>query len=338
LVSFLLYQTLLRQPLEQLGNMLNVVQRASASLSRISELLAVEPETVDRPKAVEVPRIQGSIEVRNLTFRYPGAPGDSLRNVSFCLAPGQILGVVGAIGSGKTTLAHLLLRLYEPPAGTIFIDGRDILDIPLEQLRLSISYVPQNSFLFSTTVTANIAFSEDAPPDEARVRRAAEVASVDRDIEKFAEGFGSEIGERGVRLSGGQKQRIAIARMIYKDAPIRILDDSLSAVDTKTERAILDNLGRDRCAATVVIGHRLSAVMNADEILVLDGGQVVERGSHESLLEQDGIYSRLWMLQTGEIGRSDPLGPEPSSDAELLEIIRVEDQSATKEELEEQEV
>lgn len=338
LVSFLLYLTLLRQPLEQLGNMLNVVQRASASLSRIAELLAVEPDTVDRPNAIEAPRIQGTIEVRNLTFRYPGASSDSLRNVSFRLAPGQTLGVVGTIGSGKTTLAHLLLRLYEPPAGTIFIDGRDILDIPLEQLRLSIAYVPQNSFLFSTTVTANIAFSEEAAPEEDRVRRAAEVASVHQDIQKFAEGFESEIGERGVRLSGGQKQRLAIARMIYKQAPIRILDDSLSAVDTKTERAILENLGSDKRAATLVIAHRLSAVMNADEILILDDGQVAERGNHESLLGQGGIYSRLWMLQTGEIGRSDPLGPEPSSNAELLEIIRVEDQSATKEELEEQEV
>ena len=232
LVSFLLYLTLLRQPLEQLGNMLNTVQRASASLSRIADLLAVMPDTVERPAAAGVPAVQGFIEVRNLTFRYPVAATDSLRDVSFRLAPGQTLGVVGSIGSGKTTLAHLLLRLYEPPAGTIFIDGRDILDFPLAPLRRAIAYVPQNSFLFSTTVRGNIAFSEDSTPDEQQTRHAAEVAAVDADIQKFAGGYDTEIGERGVRLSGGQKQRMAIARMIYKDAPIRVLDDSLSAVDT----------------------------------------------------------------------------------------------------------
>jgi ATP-binding cassette subfamily B protein len=338
LVSFLLYLTLLKQPLEQLGNMLNTVQRASASLSRIADLLAVVPDTVDQHQAIEVPDMQGAIEVRNLTFRYPGARIDSLRNVSFRLAPGQTLGVVGSIGSGKTTLGHLLLRLYEPPAGTIFIDGRDILTFPLEQLRRSIAYVPQNSFLFSTTVSANIAFAEELAPHEQRVRHAAKVAAIDQDIQKFPEGYETEIGERGVRLSGGQKQRLAIARMIYKEAPIRVLDDSLSAVDTKTERCILDNLAQDRHASALVISHRLSAVMNADEILILDASRVAERGNHESLLEQGGIYSRLWALQTGEVDRSDSLESEPYLNTELLEIIRVEDQSAVKEELEEQEV
>ena len=337
LVAFLLYLTLLRQPLEQLGNMLNTVQRASASLSRLAELLAVEPETQERPQALALPAVKGEIEVRHLTFRYPDATTDALRDISFRLTPGQTLGIVGSIGSGKSTLAHLLLRLYEPPAGTVFIDGRDIQDLPLAQLRQAIAYVPQSSFLFSTTVRANIAFSDDALPDENRIARAAGVAAVDHDIQKFAEGYATEIGERGVRLSGGQKQRLAIARMIYKSAPIRVLDDSLSAVDTKTERAILANLAHDSRTTTLVISHRLSAVMNADEILILEGGRIAERGTHASLLELGGIYSRLWRLQAGEIGRSDPLTPPPSANAELLEIIRIEDQSAAKEETEEQE-
>ena len=364
LVEFLLYLTLLKQPLEQLGNMLNTVQRASASLGRLSTLLEVVPDTVDELRTDSTIPSNGEIVVKNLSFRYPGAPHAALQNLSFSVKPGKTLGIVGSIGSGKTTLAHLLLRLYEPPEGSVFVDGKDIRSYSLEHLRNAISYVPQNGFLFSTSVSANIAFSSDEVPDEIKVRQSATVAAMDGEIEKFPESYATEIGERGVRLSGGQKQRVAIARMIYKDSPIRILDDSLSAVDTKTERRILDNLSgiknqsrqnlttddsdvkyrapfetplnaapqderNFKESVTIVVSHRLSAVMNADEIILLDGGTVAERGDHAALLALDGLYARLWVLQSGEIGKSDS-APGSVTDAEILEVLRVEDEEAAK--------
>ena len=304
-VAFLLYLNLLRQPLEQLGQMLNVVQRASGSLSRIATLLAVVPEVENR--AVQAGRpIRGNVLVRNLSFRYPGAGKDVLSNISFEVGEGRTVGIIGAIGGGKTTLANLFLRLYDPPAGTVFLDGVDILGIPLETLRRGISYVPQNGFLFSTTILGNIGFSDDKP-DAERVEKAARAAMVYDNIMGFPDGFNTEIGERGVRLSGGQKQRVAIARMVYKDAPIQILDDSLSAVDTKTEQALLANL-RDAgvpdqdsyvLKTTLIISHRLSAVRHADEILVLDDGRIAERGTHGQLVRSGGQYSRLWTMQSG---------------------------------------
>jgi len=338
LIGFLLYLTLLKQPLEQLGNMLNTVQRASASLFRLSELLEVVPDTVETAGEDSVPPETGHIEVRDLTFRYAGTERDVLRSLSFSVAPGKTLGIVGSIGSGKTSLAHLLLRLYEPPAGTIFVDGRDIRSYSLEHLRRAIAYVPQNSFLFSTSVSENIAFSHDGAPDQEAVVRASRIASVDEDVAKFPEGYATEIGERGVRLSGGQKQRVAIARMIYKDSPIRILDDSLSAVDTRTERRILENLaagddGRLTNSVTIVVSHRLSAVMNADEILLLEDGAVAERGSHAQLLALGGTYARLWELQAGEVDKSDSIAPV-SVPAEILEILRTEDEEALNESVE----
>jgi len=343
LVAFLLYLTLLRQPLEQLGNMLNTVQRASASLARLAALLDVRPDTVAPSTTVSAnPIKKGEIDVRNLSFRYPGANFETLQDLSFTIRAGKTLGIVGAIGSGKTTLAHLLLRLYEPPAGTVFIDGVDIRDYSLQQLRSAIAYVPQNSFLFSTSISANIAFSEPNTPDQLKVEAASKMAAIDADIQKFPDVYATEIGERGIRLSGGQKQRVAIARMIYKRAPIRILDDSLSAVDTKTERRILNHLAQSRAkagadnGASIVISHRLSAVMNADEIIVLDGGRIAERGNHEALLRLNRLYAQLWNLQLGEIGKSDTEGAEQGAEAEILEIFRVEDEQALKGESEEE--
>lgn len=336
LVEFLLYLTLLKQPLEQLGNMLNTVQRASASLGRLSALLDAAPDTVEDARIAPRAPSDGRIEVRDLTFRYPGTTANVLEDVSFSVQPGETLGIVGSIGSGKTTLAHLLLRLYEPPPGTIHVDGLDIRAYRLEQLRKAISYVPQNGFLFSTSIESNIAFSSEEPPTRERVADAARVAGIHEEIERFPEGYATEIGERGIRLSGGQKQRVAIARMIHKDSPVRVLDDSLSAVDTRTERRILENLGsRGEMAqgggsATIVISHRLSGVMNADEILLLDAGRVAERGNHESLLALDGTYARLWALQAGEIGKSDPATAPETIDGAILELLRVEDEDAAK--------
>jgi len=335
LVEFLLYLTLLKQPLEQLGNMLNTVQRASASLGRLAKLLDVVPDSVSDASPTEDEPATGSVEARNLTFRYPGARTDALQDVSFSVHPGGTLGIVGSIGSGKTTLAHLLLRLYEPPEGALLLDGRDIRSWPLRKLRQAISYVPQNGFLFSTSVSANIAFSVDDDPDQDRVEYASRIAAVDGDVAKLPAGYSTEIGERGVRLSGGQKQRVAIARMIYKDASLRILDDSLSAVDTRTERQVLSNLASNKGNAktdsvTIVVSHRLSAVKDADEILLLDGGRVAERGTHAALVAQAGLYARLWSLQSGEIGQSDTGSPESAPGAEILEVLRVEDEEATK--------
>jgi len=305
-VAFTLYVAMLRMPLEQLGNVLNVVQRASASLKRLAELLQVVPAVRDREGVLLDRQIQGELRVAGLTFRYPETERQVLTDISFVVWPGKTLGIIGAMGSGKSTLADLLLRLYDPPEGTVFIDGVDVLRYPLARLRQGIAYVPQDGFLFSTTLAENIAFS-DHGLDRELARRSAKVSAIHDDIDKFPEGFDTEVGERGVRLSGGQKQRVAIARMVYKDAPLRILDDSLSAVDTKTERTILKNIrstgspAADASASktTIIISHRLSAVRHADEILVLEEGRVVERGDHARLLMLGGSYARLWSMQSG---------------------------------------
>jgi len=307
-VAFTLYVAMLRQPLEQLGNVLNIVQRSSASLNRIATLLHVVPEVQDRYGTLSNKPLRGELRVENLSFRYPGSDRKVLTGISFTVGPGQTLGIIGEMGSGKTTLANLLLRLYDPPGGTVFLDGVDVFDIKLARLREGIAYVPQDGFLFSTTVLDNIGFADEYP-DLELVERCARVTAVYDNIRAFPEGFATEIGDRGVRLSGGQKQRIAIARMIYKDAPIRIMDDSLSAVDTSTERLIIRNLREiaalDRAASedgartTIIISHRLSAVQHADEILVLKEGRVAERGNHAFLMELGGTYAGQWLMQSG---------------------------------------
>ena len=307
-VAFTLYVAMLRQPLEQLGNVLNIMQRSTASLNRIATLLQVVPDVQDRYGALINRPLCGELQVKDLSFSYPGTEREVLTGISFSLKQGRTLGIIGEMGSGKTTLANLLLRLYDPPGGTVFLDGTDIFSIPLARLREGIAYVPQDGFLFSSTVLDNIGFS-DQDPDLEHAQHCARVTAVYDNIIAFPEGFATEIGDRGVRLSGGQKQRIAIARMIYKNAPIRIMDDSLSAVDTNTERLIIRNLheinalngdgsGGD-AKTTIIISHRLSAVQHADEILVLRQGTIAERGSHASLLAQGGIYAGQWLTQSG---------------------------------------
>lgn len=298
-VAFTMYVAMLRSPLEHLGQVLNVIQRAAASLNRLSELLRVEPQVRDREGILLDRHLKGELRVDGLTFRYPGSELPVLRDISFSVKPGRILGIIGPMGSGKSTLADLLLRLYDPPEGTIFLDGEDIFRYPLARLRQGMAYVPQDGFLFSTTVLENIAFSAEQP-DREKAIRAARASAVHDNITRFPEGFDTEIGERGVRLSGGQKQRLAIARMIYKDAPIRIMDDSLSAVDTRTERLILSNLlHKVEARTTLIISNRLSAVQHADEIIVLQEGRIAERGDHRQLLLSGGVYARLWQMQSG---------------------------------------
>lgn len=344
-VAFTLYIALLRNPLEHLGQVLNVIQRASASLHRIAELLQVEPKVRDQQENLLDRPLQGDIRVAGLTFRYPGTERDVLTNISFHLPRGKTLGIIGPMGSGKTTLADLLLRLYDPPAGTVFIDGEDILRYPLARLRQGLAYVPQDGFLFSTTLTENIGFADDHPDSE-RVRTAARVAAVYDNIEQFPEGFETEVGERGVRLSGGQKQRVAIARVVYKDAPIRILDDSLSAIDTNTERTILRNMQSGsnfkshlKAAAgktSIIISHRLSSVQHADEIIVFDEGRIVERGTHAGLVAAGGPYAWIWQMQAGSTGDVSPLRPLLPAEEEFFSPEMTAELAAMQESLEEE--
>lgn len=337
-VAFTLYVAMLRMPLEQMGNVLNIVQRASASLKRIDELLQVVPAVRDRQVPLYDQPLQGELRVEALTFRYPGAEREVLHDISFTVKPGSTLGVIGAMGSGKSTLANLLLRLYDPPAGSVFINNRDIFGYPLARLRQGIAYVPQDGFLFSTTLLENIGFSDEYP-DRERAELCAGITAVHDNIINFPEGYATEIGERGVRLSGGQKQRVAIARMIYKDAHFQIMDDSLSAVDTSTERRILHNLrelGTARPKGTIIVSHRLSAVQHADEILVLDDGRIVERGSHSELIACGGVYAGQWQMQSGEVEADDSTPfdqpqdevifvPEVAGEMEELESERIEE-------------
>jgi ATP-binding cassette subfamily B protein len=306
-VAFTMYVAMLRSPLEHLGKVLNLVQRSAASLNRIAALLEEVPAVRDREGELTDLPFKGELRVEKLCFRYPGTGQDVLSDISFTVTPGKTIGIIGQMGSGKTTLTDLLLRLFDPPEGTIFIDGRDILGYPLERLRRGMAYVPQDGFLFSTTILDNIAFS-DQSADIRLAEQSAAATALHETISQFPDGYETEIGERGVRLSGGQKQRLAIARMVYKDAPLRILDDSLSAVDTSTELQILksltgsglsDGLQKSEPQTTIIISHRLSAVRHADEILVLEEGQIIERGTHAGLIRENGPYARLWWMQTG---------------------------------------
>jgi ATP-binding cassette subfamily B protein len=296
-VAFTLYLAMLITPLQQMGMVFNYFQRASASLERLSVLLAEQPEIVDPEHPVDVPKIRGDIAVNLSEFRYPDAAQPTLRNVRFHVSPGQTVGIVGRTGSGKTTLANLLPRIFDPPPGAIRIDGCDVRQMRLQTLREGIAYVPQDGFLFSTTIGENIGFGrESATEDE--LWEAAENACFAAEIRAFPDALDTLIGERGVTLSGGQRQRAALARAFLKDAPILILDDSLSAVDMNTEKAILQHLQRLRQGrTTIIVSHRLSAVRHADLILVLDKGTVVERGTHEELMQLDGIYAAMYRLQ-----------------------------------------
>jgi len=323
-VSFLLYLILLKQPLEQLGNTLNLFQRGAASLARVAELLDAPLAVSDRDTATNQKLISGDIEVRNLSFKYPGTNKNVLNDISFKVKKGQTLGIIGSIGSGKSSLASLLLRVYNPPQGTVFVDNVDIHNYYLKDLRKSIAFVPQSGFLFSTTIDANIAFSSDTL-NENKVEESAKASVVHEDILKLKDRYKTEIGERGVRLSGGQKQRVAIARAIYKDAPINVLDDSLSAVDMNNERLILQCLKQgEKDKTNIIISHRLSAVMHADEILILDNGRITNRGTHQNLLETSEFYNKLWNIQSGRDDRSESVVYE-NIKTDLIEAILYEE-------------
>lgn len=300
LVEFIGYFGSIVWPIMAVSQLIDMISRGRASLKRVGELLDAPQDVRDRADVKEPSEpLHGGLEVRNLTFRYPDGEYDVLQNVSFRLEPGQSLGIVGKTGCGKTSLVDLLLRTYNVPDGSIFFDGNDVNEIPIRTVREACAYVPQDNFLFSDTIARNIAFGmEETEENREKAKHSAILSDVDGDISGFAKGYDTVLGERGVTVSGGQKQRISIARAIMKDAPILILDDSVSAVDTATERTILEGLRTERKdRTTILIAHRVSTVESLDRILLLDDGRVVDFGSHEELLDRCEEYRKMVELQ-----------------------------------------
>lgn len=337
LVAFIGYLHLLAWPTMALGWMLSILQRGRAAMQRLEEIFATEPAIADPPgvpapdwsvtaiadappsgnghaMAAEprngtaahatavAPIRRGEIELRGVSFAYPGARRNTLEDIDLHVPAGATVAIVGRAGSGKTTLLHLIPRLFDPTSGVVRIDGRDVREYPLATLRRAIAFVPQDPFLFSTSIRANVAFAapelaqhEDG---ERRIVEAASWAAVAGDIASFPRGYDTMVGERGITLSGGQKQRVTLARALLADAPIMILDDALSSVDTQTEERILAALEeRRRDRTCILVAHRLSTVQDADLILVLDGGRIVERGDHAQLLARGGLYADLFQRQ-----------------------------------------
>ena len=314
LIAFYTYLGVLVWPMIALGWVTNIFQRGAASMGRLNYILEAKPNIDDSAAAIASTKMPaGEIEFRNLTFTYPttlsgagvngagkangSGPHPVLRDINLKIPAGSTLAIVGPTGSGKTTLAALVARLWEAPEGSVLIDSRPIREWPLETLRRSIGFVPQDTYLFSETVGGNIAFGLPEYQAE-RTREAAEIASLHGDIEDFAAGYDTVVGERGITLSGGQKQRTAIARAVIRDPRILILDDSLSSVDTQTEERILNGLrGVMRGRTTILISHRTSTVQNADQIVVLREGRIIERGTHDQLLARGGYYADLYQKQ-----------------------------------------
>lgn len=297
LVEYIGYFTAIVWPVMAISMLIEKTSRGRASLNRITELLDAPVQVADRPEAREMETIRGKIEFRNLTFRYPGGDRDVLRNVSFTVEAGESVGIVGRTGSGKTTLVDLILRTYNVPDGTLFLDDRDVNTVTIRSLRDGCAYVPQDNFLFSDTISNNIAFAADGMQEE-DVELAAQLADVHDNIAEFKERYQTVLGERGVTVSGGQKQRISIARALIRNAAVLILDDSVSAVDTKTERVILENLKKCRAGATtILIAHRISTVEQMDKIVFLDEGEVVATGTGEELYRSCEAYRSMVDLQ-----------------------------------------
>ena len=284
-------------PFMAVSELIEMVSRGKASLNRISELMDAKQDVVDKEGAKDISEVKGKIEFRNLHFKHCTGDYDALNGVSFTIEPGENVGIIGRTGAGKTTLVDLLLRNYNVPDGSLFIDDTDVNDVTIASLRKFISYVPQDNFLFSDTIANNIAFACDtAEPD--KIRYAAKMAAVDDNIEEFPEKYETVLGERGVTVSGGQKQRISIARALLKDSSILILDDSLSAVDTSTETTLLANLAKEREGkTTILIAHRISTIQQMDKIVFIDEGDIVAVGTNDELMENCPAYKAMAELQ-----------------------------------------
>ena len=302
-VTFMLYTQQFIWPLAQFGQIVNNYQRARASTDRVYAVLGADPGVSEADDPVALPNAEGRVEYDDVTFGYgpdDADPSPVLRGISVDVSPGDTVGIVGPTGSGKSTLVKLLVRLYDPDAGTVRIDGHDVRDVSIADLRRAVGYVAQEPFLFYGTVRENIAYGTFDADDDA-VEAAARRAAAHEFIENLPDGYETTVGERGVKLSGGQRQRVALARTFLKEPEILVLDEATSHVDTETEAIIqrsLQDLATDR--TTIAIAHRLSTVKDADTIFVLDGGQVVEQGTHRELLAVDGLYANLWRVQAGD--------------------------------------
>ena len=298
IAEYIIYVTIMTWPVAALGFVLNMIQRADASMTRLCEVLDTKPGIQDGEETDRgITELNGSIAFQNVSYRYDSEAEPVLRDVSFEVREGATLGIVGRTGSGKTTLVRMLPRLLDPHEGRIFVGGHDIRSVPLHVLRATMGYVPQEAFLFSESIGENIAFSAPGAPPDA-VKLAAEEADLAENIAEFPQGFDTPVGERGVTLSGGQKQRTAIARALLSKPRIVVFDDALSAVDAQTEENILASLREYKGRHTlVIVSHRLSAVQDADLIIVLDEGRIVQRGSHADLMRQKGLYADMWRRQ-----------------------------------------
>ena len=297
LMEFIGYFGAIIWPIMAVAELIDMTSRGKASLKRISALLDAPQNVADRPGVHALEHPQGRIEFRDLTFTYPDGEFPALEHVSFTVEPGERIGLVGRTGSGKTTLVDLILRTYNVPDGTVFLDGQDVNDLSIRSVRETCAYVPQDNFLFSDTIENNIAFGS-TPSGAQEIRQAAVLADIDGNIRDFHLGYQTVLGERGVTISGGQKQRLSIARALMKNAPILILDDSVSAVDTKTEKIILDNLRTTRQGkTTLLIAHRISTIEQMDKVLFIDGGKVQGFDTHEKLYETNLEYRKMVDLQ-----------------------------------------
>ena len=297
LLEFIGYFNSVIWPIMAVSELIDMSSRGKASLARLGDLLDAEVTVKDREGVQELKNATGRIEMRNLTFRYPDGEFDALEDVSFTIEAGENIGLVGKTGSGKTTLVDLILRTYNVPDGTLFIDGQDVNKLTIRSVREACAYVPQDNFLFSDTIQNNISFGVSGGGIDA-VKNAARMADVHSNIKEFSLGYGTILGERGVTVSGGQKQRISIARALMKNAPILILDDSVSAVDTKTERTILENLRSTRAGkTTILIAHRISTIETMDKVLFIDNGRVAAFGKHPELYATCPEYRKMVDLQ-----------------------------------------
>ena len=297
-VAFMAYLGILIWPMIAIGRAIDIFQRGAASQGRLNQILETRPQIKDHPGAAKLGRARGAIAFQNLTYYHQDQSRPALQDISFELKDKKMLGITGTIGSGKSTLAHLLMRLYDYRQGRILLDGREITGYTVDSLREQFAFVPQDSFLFSDSIEENISFGRWPLPEHDQLERVARLASVHQEILGLPKGYQTVIGERGVTLSGGQKQRLALARALLLNKPVLILDDALSAVDADTERRILDSLRSELEQRTsIVISHRIFAIMDADLILVMDQGRIVEQGKHQELLDRKGKYFEMHQLQ-----------------------------------------